>query len=59
MNRVHHSNPSACVQLRTVMHQAIEHVRRFVTRRRHYLDMVGIVLIGEVSVEADFGLNPK
>ena len=43
----------AYVQLRTVMHQAIEHVRRFVTRRRHHLDMVGTVLIGEMSVEAE------
>lgn len=43
----------ADVQLRTVMHQAIKHVRRFMTRRRHYLDMVGTVLIGEMSVEAE------
>ena len=35
------------------MHQAIEHVRCFVTRRRHHLDVVGTVLIGEMSVKAE------
>jgi hypothetical protein len=36
-----------------MVQQTIEHVWRLVIRRRHHLDVVGAVLIGEMSIEAE------
>ena len=46
------------VQQRPVMQQAVEDVRRFVTGRRHDLDAVGAMLIGEMGIEAEAGIAP-
>ena len=44
------------LQLCTVVHQTIEHIGRLVVGRRHHLDVVGAVLIRDMSVEADAGV---
>jgi hypothetical protein len=44
------------LQLRTVVHQAIEHIGRLVVGRRHHLDVVGAMLIRDMGIEADAGV---
>ncbi len=44
------------LQQRAVVQQAVEHVRRLVAGRRHDLDAVGAVLIGDMGVEAEAGV---
>ena len=39
-----------------VVHQPIQHVRRFVAGRRHDAHAVGAVLVGDVGVEAEAGI---
>ena len=45
-------------QSRAVVQQAIEDIGRFVMGRRHHLDAVGAVLIGEMGIEAEPGSCP-
>lgn len=43
---------------RAVVQQAVEHVGRLMMGRRHHLDAVGAMLIGEMSIEAEAGVVP-
>jgi hypothetical protein len=45
-------------QQRAVVQQAIEDIWRLVMGRRHHLDAVGAVLIGEMGIEAEAGNAP-
>jgi hypothetical protein len=40
----------------TVVHQTIKYIGRLVVGRRHHLDVVGAMLIRDMSVEADAGV---
>ena len=46
------------LQQRAVVQQAVEDIRRLVMGRRHHLDTVGAVLIGEMGIEAEAGVVP-
>jgi hypothetical protein len=46
------------LQQRAVVQQAVEDVRRLVAGRRHDLDAIGAVLIGEMGIEAEAGIAP-
>jgi len=44
------------LQQRAVVQQAVEDVGRLVIGRRHDLDAVGTMLIGEMGIEAEAGI---